>query len=48
MATRLAPRQQLKEAQEHQADATPYLGRTCTGRIAPALPGAHRGRDAHC
>jgi hypothetical protein len=22
----------------YQADATPYLGRTCTGRIAPALP----------
>ena len=32
----------------YQADATPYLGRTCTGWIAPALPGAHRGRDAHC
>jgi hypothetical protein len=26
----------------YQADATPYLGRTCTGRIAPALPGALR------
>jgi hypothetical protein len=24
----------------YQADATPYLGRTCTGWIAPALPGA--------
>ena len=24
----------------YQADATPYLGRTSTGRIAPALPGA--------
>src|SRR5438105_11644362 len=24
----------------YQADATPYLGRTCTGRIAPAFPGA--------
>jgi hypothetical protein len=24
----------------YQADATPYLGRTFTGRIAPALPGA--------
>src|SRR6516225_1709403 len=24
----------------YQADATPYLDRTCTGRIAPALPGA--------
>src|SRR5262249_5762842 len=30
----------------YQADATPYLGRTCTGWIAPALPGALRGRDA--
>src|SRR4051812_4027572 len=35
----------------HQADATPYLGRTSTGWIAPALPGAlilssrRRGRD---
>src|SRR5215211_3939061 len=24
----------------YQADATPYFGRTCTGWIAPALPGA--------
>jgi hypothetical protein len=24
----------------YQADATPYLGRTCTGWIAPASPGA--------
>jgi hypothetical protein len=24
----------------YQADATPYLDRTCTGWIAPALPGA--------
>src|SRR5262245_50048155 len=24
----------------YQADATPYLGRTATGWIAPALPGA--------
>src|SRR5262245_8747001 len=24
----------------YQADATPYLGRAYTGRIAPALPGA--------
>ena len=24
----------------YQADATPYLGRTSTGWIAPALPGA--------
>jgi hypothetical protein len=36
----------------YQADATPYLGRTFTGRIAPALPGAlirsprRRGRVA--
>jgi hypothetical protein len=36
----------------YQADATPYLGRTFTGRIAPALPGApirsphQRGRAA--
>jgi hypothetical protein len=32
----------------YQADATPYLGRTSTGWIAPALPGACRGRDASC
>jgi len=25
----------------YQADATPYLGRTCTGWIAPALRLAH-------
>src|SRR5262249_27174978 len=36
----------------YQADATPYLGRTSTGWIAPALPGAlirsprRRGRVA--
>src|SRR4051794_6938288 len=27
----------------YQADATPYLGRTSTGWIAPALPGARSG-----
>src|SRR4051812_42731910 len=31
----------------YQADATPYLGRTSTGWIAPALPGARSGRDVH-
>jgi hypothetical protein len=29
----------------YQADATPYLGRSSTGWIAPALPGARSGRD---
>src|SRR5262245_62352782 len=32
----------------YQADATPYLGRTSTGWIAPALPGALIRFTGHC
>src|ERR1700758_2782199 len=33
-------------ATQHSLPSGPYLGRACTGSIAPALPGARRGRDA--
>jgi hypothetical protein len=33
-------RRQWPRNTRYQADATPYLGRTSTGWIAPALPGA--------
>jgi len=38
-------RRRRRRNTRYQAGATPYLGRTSTGWIPPALPGALDGRD---
>src|ERR1700750_989332 len=40
LCTLRAHRRRWPRNTRYQADATPYLGRTSTGWIAPALPGA--------